>query len=133
MKGVFMSDMQIATGILPVLPVHNVSETIGWYERTLGFTKLFEQPAPDGTVFTGQVQKQGSNIMFNLNPGDADKQGGGIYLWIRIEESDIDAFYTELEARGLTVVDALQDGFWGDRFFSIRDVNGYILAFNKSK
>lgn len=128
-----MSDRQRATGVLPVLPVHDVSKTLSWYESVLGFDKLFEQPAPDGTVFTGQVQKQGSNLMFNLNPGDASKQGGGIYLWVRIEESDIDAFFTTLETQGVEVVDALQDGFWGDRFFAIRDLNGYILAFNKSK
>ena len=32
--------------------------------------------------------------MFNFNPTDADKQGGGIYLWIRIEH--IDMYYNDL-------------------------------------
>ena len=129
-----MSDARrAATGVLPVLPVKDVAKTMAWYEATLGFTKLFEQPGEDGTVFTGQVEKQGSNLMFNLNPSDANKRGGGIYLWVRIEDTDIDAFYADLEAKGLEIIDPLQDGFWGDQFFSVRDLNGYILAFNKAK
>ncbi|MEM7739097.1 MAG: glyoxalase superfamily protein [Deinococcota bacterium] len=123
---------QLATGILPVLPVTDVSKTLAWYVDTLGFDKLFEHPQSDGTVFTAQVEKHGSHIMFNLNPADAGSRGGGIYLWIRIQD-DLEAFYKKLVAEGLEVVDQLQDGFWGDQFFSVRDLNGYILAFNKAK
>lgn len=118
---------QVATGILPVLPVEDVAKTMAWYKTTLSFNELFEQPGEDGTVFTGQVEKQGSNLMFKLNPADADKQGGGIYLWVRIEDSDIDAFYADLETKGLEIIDPPQNGFWGDQFFSVRDLNGYIL------
>ena len=30
------------------------------------------------------------------------------------------------------VVDEIQDQFWGDRYFAVRDLNGFVLAFNKS-
>lgn len=120
-------------GTLPVLPVNDVRATIEWYVKVLEFKSLFEQPLPDGTVVAGQVEKQGSNIMFNLNPKESGGRGGGIYLWVRLEESDLDAFYGSVVAQGLEVVESLRDGFWGDRYFAVRDVNGYILAFNKSK
>jgi hypothetical protein len=55
--------------------------------------------------------------MFNLNPADADKRGGGIYLWIRVEDGDIDASTRICGPRG---------------WFSVRDLNGYVLAFNKA-
>lgn len=120
------------TGTIPVLPVHDVGKAIDWYVDVLDFTKLFDVPTPDGPVVTGQVQKYGSFIMFNLNPADADRRGGGIYLWVRID-GDIDAFYGELRGKGLEVVDELQDGFWGDRWFAVRDLNGYVIAFNQTK
>jgi PhnB protein len=120
-------------GTLPVLPVKDVSAVVDWYVKVLGFNKLFEQPMPDGTVVAGQVEKQGSNIMFNLNPKEADLRGGGIYLWIRVEETDLDNFYQSLVKQGFEMVEPLKDGFWGDRYFAVRDLNGYILAFNKMK
>jgi PhnB protein len=121
------------TGTLPVLPVSDVRAAMDWYVKVLAFNSLFEQPSSDGVIVAGQVEKQGSTVMFNLNPKEAGQRGGGIYLWIRVEESNLDAFYEDLQKAGVEVVEPLQDGFWGDRYFAIRDVNGYILAFNKMK
>jgi PhnB protein len=123
---------QLHSGTLPVLPVADVPSAIDWYTTILGFEKLFDVPLPDGTVVTGQVQRAGNNIMFNLNPADASGQGGGIYLWCRVEDADLDVLYQDLRSKGVQVVDEIQDQFWGDRYFAVRDLNGYILAFNKS-
>src|SRR3981081_2246215 len=120
------------TGTLPVLPVRDVRQAIAWYVETLGFERLFDIPGACGGAVAGQVRKQSNNIMFNLNPRDADGRGGGIYLWCRVEDGDLDAFYDELRGKGLEVVDEIQDQFWGDRYFAVRDLNGYILAFNKA-
>lgn len=123
---------RLHTGTLPVLPVADVPSAIDWYTTVLGFRKLFDVPLPDGTVVTGQVERAGNNIMFNLNPADAPGRGGGIYLWCRVEDIDLDVLYQELRSKGVEVVDEIQDQFWGDRYFAVRDLNGYILAFNKS-
>ena len=117
---------------MPVLPVANVAETLTYYTETLGFNELFRQSGEGGVVVNGQVQLETCTLMFNLNPSDADKQGGGVYFWIRIEGKNIDAYYRELSGKGVGIVEDIQDQFWGDRSFTIRDCNGYILAFNKS-
>ena len=119
-------------GTLPVLPVDNVGETLKYYTETLGFKELFRQPGESGVVVNGQVQLETCNLMFNLNPSDADKQGGGVYFWIRIEGKNIDEYYQDLSRKGVGIVEAIKDQFWGDRSFTIRDRNGYILAFKKS-
>jgi len=121
------------TGSLPVFPVSDVGASIAFYVETLGFEKLFDVPLEDGTLVTGQVVKEGNNIMFNLNPGEAGGRGGGIYVWCRVEDTDLDEYYLALKEAGLVVVDEIQDQFWGDRYFAVRDLNGYILAFNKVK
>ena len=129
-----MTDIQTRpqTGTLPVLPVRDVKQAIDWYVETLGFERLFDIPGPDGAAITGQVRKQGNYIMFNFNPREADGRRAGIYLWCRVEDSNLDGFYAELRGKGLEVVDEIQDQFWGDRYFAVRDLNGYILAFNKT-
>lgn len=119
-------------GTLPVLPVQDVAKTLTFYKDQLGFNELFNQPGENGLLVNGQVTKEGCHLMFNLNPEDAGKGGGGIYLWIRIEESDIDAYYTKLVEQNVEIVEEIKDQFWGDRSFTIKDCNGYILAFNKA-
>ena len=119
-------------GTLPVLPVADVVAAIDHYVRELGFEEDFRVPTPDGTVVTGQVRRGHCQVMFNLNPADAERGGGGIWLWIRADDSDIDGLYEEIKGRGLTIREELGDRFWGDRSFAIEDRHGYVLAFNKA-
>ena len=108
----------IVAGTLPVLPVRNVAEALKYYTETLNFTELFRQPGEDGVVVNGQVQLEGCNLMFNLNPSNAGKQGGGVYFWIRIESQNIDDYYQELSERKVNIVEEIKDQFWGDRSFT---------------
>ena len=119
-------------GTLPVLPVVDVGEAIRHYVEDLGFEEDFRIPGPEGVLVTGQVRRGHCQIMFNLNPADASKQGGGIWLWIRADGRDIDAMYDEIKGRGLTIVEEIGDRFWGDRSFAFKDRFGYTLAFNKA-
>lgn len=123
--------MSQMTGTLPVLPVPDVSAAITHYVEHLGFTEIMRFPAPDGTVVTGQVARAGCHVMFNLNPVDAEKRGGGVWLWIRDDEADLDAFYAQVKASGAAIKEELGDRFWGDRSFAVEDLNGVVLAFNK--
>ena len=119
-------------GTLPVLPVDDVASSVDFYTTTLSFEELFRQQPESGPVVNAQIQKCGCNIMLNHNPTDAHLKGGGIYLWIRVTEQDIDNYYSELVAKGVEVTEEIKDQFWGDRSFAIRDCNGYALAFNKA-
>jgi len=121
----------MSQGTLPVLPMSDVVEAIGYYVDVLGFTEEFRVPTPEGLVVTGQVCRGACQIMFNLNPADAGRRGGGIWLWVRVDDEDIDALYARVQERGVKVVEALGDRFWGDRSFAIEDAWGYTLAFNK--
>lgn len=118
--------------MLPVLPVHDIAAALTYYTDVLGFDEVFRMPGPDGTFVNAQVAFHGSELMFNLNPSMADKQGGGVYFWIRVDDLDIDAYYTALQGNNVTVTEEIKDQFWGDRSFSIQDMNGYNLAFNKA-
>lgn len=117
--------------VLPVLPVSDVSEAIDHYVGQLGFSEEFRVPGENGTPTTGQVVRGDNRIMFNLNPQDAANNGGGIWLWIRIDGEDIDGFYETVQSStSIEIVEEIGDRFWGDRSFAIRDALGYTLAFN---
>lgn len=119
------------SGTLPVLPVKDVVNSLAYYTDVLGFNEVFHQPLEDGTVVNAQVEMCGCHIMLNLNPRDAQLEGGGVYLWIRVEGKDIDAMYRDMKSKGVTIEQDIADQFWGDRSFSIKDNLGYNLAFNR--
>lgn len=122
----------VSQGTLPVLPVADVGAAVDHYVDELGFEEDFRIPGPDGTLVSGQVRRGACQVMFNLNPKDADKRGGGVWLWIRMDDADIDAEHVRIRERGLTIVEEIGDRFWGDRSFAFEDRFGYVLAFNKA-
>jgi len=119
-------------GTLPVLPVADVNAAVDHYVQDLGFAEDFRVPGPDGTVVSGQVRRGACQIMFNLNPKDAGNAGGGIWLWIRADDQDIDEVYEDIKTKGLKIREELGDRFWGDRSFAFEDRFGYVLAYNKA-
>ncbi len=121
----------MSQGTLPVLPVADVVAAITHYVEVLGFSEDFRVPMEDGPVVTGQVRRGNCQIMFNLNPKDADKRGGGVWLWVRVDEEDIDALYASFVENNIPIQEELGNRFWGDRSFAFQDANGYTLAFNK--
>lgn len=118
--------------ILPVLPVNDIAKTMDYYINTLGFDEVLRMPSQDGMLVTGQVQMSNAHIMFNLNPDMAEKEGGGVYFWVRMDDTDIDAYYQTMKGKSVTIIDEIQDQFWGDRSFTIKDVNNYTIVFTKS-
>lgn len=128
-----MSDVERKpSGVLPVLPSADVEKSLAYYTETLGFSEIFRQPGEAGAIVNGHVAFAGGQIMFNLNPDDASKAGGGVYLWFRLHDDDIDALFEDYERKGVSIVEPIQNQFWGDRSFAIQDHAGFHLAFNKA-
>lgn len=129
-----MTDTSIEPcGVLAVLPCASVEDALTYYTETLGFGELFRQPGPDGTLVNARVAFAGGQIMFNLNPEMAPHAGGGVYLWFRLFDDDIDELYENYRAKGVAVVEEIGDRFWGDRSFTVTDHAGFHLAFNKAQ
>ena len=127
-----MTNTEFPAGILPVLPVANVSDTANYYSNALDFKERFRQLSEDGTAINAQMSFEDSTIMLNLNPTDSQREGGGVYFWIRMFERNIDDYYRVLRSKKVTIVEEIQDQFWGDRSFVVRDCNGFYIAFNQA-
>ena len=120
------------TGVLAVLPSADVEAALDFYTETLGFQELFRVPGPDGELVDARVTFAGGQVMLNRNPEMAPAAGGGVYLWFRLFDDDIDELYERYVAAGVDVVEEIGDRFWGDRSFTITDHAGFHLAFNKA-
>ena len=127
-----MEEQQFPKGILPVLPVSNIDETADYYTKTLHFEENFRQKTPEGMSINSQLTFEGSTLMLNLNPEKAPLEGGGIYLWVRLYEKNINKYYDSLVESGVNITDPIKDQFWGDRSFTIKDCNNFYIAFNQA-
>ena len=126
-----MEHRKFPKGILPVLPVADIDVTAAYYIERLRFMENFRQKSQEGSSTDSQLTFEESTLMLNLNPDNAHLEGGGVYLWIRLFDTDINEYYDRLVADGVNIVNTIQDQFWGDRSFVIKDCNNYFLAFNQ--
>jgi uncharacterized glyoxalase superfamily protein PhnB len=117
----------------PLLAVRNMKETIEFYMNTLGFKMGMAFPDADNPEYA-DLSKDGVVLMFipakDHGIGSGEKLGIGVYLYMEID-GDIDEYYAELKGKGVKIVTDIQDEPYGVRDFSIEDINGYKLAFNR--
>lgn len=117
----------------PLLAVRNMKETIEFYINTLGFKMGMAFPDVDNPEYA-DLSKDGMVLMFipakDHGIGIEEKLGIGVYLYMEID-SDIDEYYAELKSKGIKIVADIKDEPYGVRDFSIKDIDGYQLAFNR--
>lgn len=101
-----------------------LEETVNFYEKYFGFTKLFES-----TFFvllqSGGVQKFNIAFMDEEHPTapPTPKAFNGNGSFLTIEVSDAQAVFDEIKKRGLTIAYELKDEPWGQRRFAVLDPN----------
>lgn len=117
----------------PLLAVRNMKETIEFYKNTLGFKMGMAFPNADNPEYA-DLSKDGMVLMFipakDHGIGIEEKLGIGVHLYMEID-GDIDEYYAELKSKGVKIVADIKDEPFGVRDFTIEDINGYQLAFNR--
>ena len=120
----------------PILSVPDVEAAVQFYCRTLGFELQFSLQDKSGGAFFASVALQGCAILFSRQqprdmPDEWRRQirADVTLLIVLPEATDIDAFYAELQAAGVVILETIADKFWGNREFSIRDPYGYCINF----
>ncbi|MFM1879298.1 MAG: hypothetical protein RLZZ241_2164 [Bacteroidota bacterium] len=119
-----MSSAEII-GSAPQLVVKNVAQTVAFYKECLGFEILGLVGNP---AVYGMVQRNDFQIHFahathgtvhtnrSLNPLCND-----LILWI----PDIDAFYAEIKAKGVLIVEEITKRPYGSKEFVFQDLDGH--------
>lgn len=128
------------TSISPQLTVDDVSKSMEYYGRVLGFTQGLALRGEDGAVMHGEVKLGDVTLMFGAaTPDNAATEklsqgapkGVGVLLYFNLGDEDIDRYHNDAKDAGAKIVEAIDDRFWGDRTFTVEDPDGYVLMFAK--
>jgi uncharacterized glyoxalase superfamily protein PhnB len=108
--------------IAPELPVNNLKEAIGFYERILGFRLVAEFPAGDYAI----VERD--HIAIHLFE---DSRRPLSTVAIHIFADDLDELQAEFLARGAQLSQTITRRPWGNRDLRIHDPYGNELKFTE--
>ncbi|HTD92698.1 MAG TPA: GNAT family N-acetyltransferase [Chitinophagaceae bacterium] len=108
----------------PVLAVKNISETISYWQKKLGFPHQWTwgEPANHGGVSWNNVF-----VQFSLDPEMASASEGHS-VWIKVER--LETLYDLHQKKGADIVTPLQNRPWGMADYTVREMNGYYLIFS---
>ena len=120
--------------ISPLLAARDMKETIGFYRSALGFEMGMAFPDAENPEYA-DLMKDGMVLMFlsakEFPVAGEEKLGVGVNMYMEID-GDIDEYYGELKDKGVKIAIDIKDEPFGIRAFTVEDINGYLLTFNKS-
>ena len=116
----------------PMVYTTDIEKSIKFYRDVLGFEIEEFYPnneSPTWVCFRiGNdrfgIGKTFSDINHKLHPRGVD--GSGVQFYIRVD--DVDRLYNELKSE-LEIIDDIGNKSWGDREFTFKDPNGYLISF----
>lgn len=118
--------------VLPILAVKDYDASVKFYTEKLGFKSEFTMQGPDGQNVFGFVSKGPAvQIGLSIDP-ELAQRGNGVVLMLYPDDFDIDAYYQELQSKGIPIASELKTEYWGDRVFDVKDLDGYYLSFGKT-
>lgn len=119
----------------PMIHVEDINASVAFYRDVLGFTGDDILTDAAGEAMYGDVHWNGADLMFGsakaLSPAARGLLGAGLVLYISDSEVDLDTYCEQVRQRGGQIAEEIADRWWGDRTFSIKDPDGYLLTFAK--
>jgi uncharacterized glyoxalase superfamily protein PhnB len=130
------------TPIAPSIRVKDMQKSLDFYTKTLGFQATDKLTRRDGRIAHASVGFDSPLLM--LSPIEyvrtsqtkedlaKNKLGVGVQFYIGMTGSKkLDAFFSEVKAKGVAVIKEPKTESWGDRIFTVRDPDGYALTFSE--
>jgi uncharacterized glyoxalase superfamily protein PhnB len=116
----------------PILSVFDIDASIDFYVEKLGFSRNWALTDPDGKTNFANVQLGNAEILLGtidfVAPEDREKRGIGIQIYIEVpKELDMDFVYQRVKSGGANITRKIETRDWGERTFSVKDIDGYHL------
>lgn len=113
----------------PILIVHDVGRSLGFYRDLLGFDLAYHWPEAEPFAFA-TVARGGSEIGFGAggDPAAGDPPaatGPKPPVSLSLAVDDVDAAVAWLAERGVPVLAPPSDQLWGERMAWVADPDGY--------
>ena len=122
------------TGVSPFFIVRDVSATISFYCKLLGFETHYQEPAR--APFFAIVKRDGAMILLKqvgVEPLPNYQRDPTARWDAYASVPDPDVLAAEFASRGVTFSKPLQDTHDGLRGFELEDVDGHILFFGRPR
>ena len=117
--------------ITPILRVQDVDRSLAFYTRALGFEGHGGLPGADGETALAEAMIGDARIIISRR---CDRLMSAAELYITLPESiDLEKFYHTLKKRAVCIIDDLHDELWGDRAFTVVDLDANRLIFAQVK
>ena len=126
------------SAISPFFIVSNVPSSLSFYRDRLGFEITFAGPEPND-IFFGIVRRGGAQILLKdigvpPMPNHTRDVKKGIARWDAfVYVPDPDALAHEFASRNVEFFVPLKDTHDGLRGFELKDVDGYVLFFGRTR
>ncbi len=116
-------------GSTPYLIVRDAPRAIEFYQQAFAAREVFRIAMPDGKIGHAEIQIGSSLFMLGEEFPDWGFRGpqtlGGSPVSITLHVEDADAVFAHVVSCGATVVQAVEDQFFGDRSGKISDPFGH--------
>lgn len=114
--------------IMPMLSVQNLAKSLAFYRDTLGFRHDITMQNDEG-MDDFAIVTLGRDSSFGLSVRrDVEKPGSGVHFIVYVgDDTNIDAYYAEVQQHGAVIEKAIETQFYGDRSFTLFDPDGYSL------
>lgn len=127
--------INVEPALSPHLVVDDAASAIDFYVKAFDAVELGRVPGPDGKLIHAALRINGFTVMLNddvpqmcggksMTPTSL----GGTPVTIHLTVTDVDAKFQRALNAGATVVTALEDQLWGDRYGSVASISTYSAS-----
>lgn len=119
--------------ITPYLFYNDVTAALDWLEKVFGFERAGELQGPDATIMHAEMRFMDGVLM--MGPPDEEMGTrspagpGAVNQSLYIYVDDVDAHYRHASSAGATKITEPMDMFWGDRMYTVQDLEGHHWSF----
>ena len=118
--------------LTPYLYYRDVVAALEWLGKAFGFEERMRIPGEDGAVMHAEatladsvvMMGQPSKEMETASASDLPAVNQSLYVYV----DNVDAHHAQAAAAGAKP-DELQEMFWGDRIYAVRDLEGHHWTF----
>ena len=123
-----MADSNNFSHSAAIFPVSDLSNSIEFYTKKLGFEKTFEWGEP---MYYAVVKRGGVGIHLTKRSdgGRASKYHRALYIFV----NDIENVYKQLKDQEVKIVNDMEARDYKMKDFDIEDPDGFIITFGKGE
>jgi uncharacterized glyoxalase superfamily protein PhnB len=119
--------------IIPYLFYLDVKAALDWLEKTFGFERGGEIPGPDGAIMHAEMKFLDGVVMMGppcneqgtKSPGELLGVHQSLYIYV----DNVDEHYHHAKDAGAANITEPMDMFWGDRMYTVKDIEGHHWSF----